>query len=1509
VNIGGVTTDKFAYITDFILSHSRFFHLHVIFISETHMREHSMMGTLCRAIGARWIGVNRPSQDGRHAGPHGGGIGFIVLDKQLDVRVLQSDPKGALAVSVSRRGMRPICMIGVYNPPRTSTTNTRGAGYSVEILDSVSDMYRQFARRHDTTLIIGDLNMRMGTVSKLHYTLDADANTDSRRYRLHSLCRELHVLPLHGRPTCVAASDMTGTWDLKGGAAPAGTAPAHCTSRALSSGTSGPWVSEVDYILTDAYTPMSRFKLGPVQHASLPDPPSTHLALAVQIRLSTAEAVPPPPTAQRPRAPQADYHDTGFWRHAGRAVQNSLELLLARGEPSDIAAHAAQIETAVINGMHAAKAATQRPKRSVRRTYRGLTLTPQVEELFDAARTARTAALRASQTVKRQRRTTGTCTFEELTAADELLATSQAANMAARKAADQYVRTRVSEFLRELERKRVANPHQLHVALRRIMSDSPVIHAPRAALPAEAAAAFPSFFQGLYTEKRGADQIPGISSNASAWHDDIPKTSAAQQAQFNGMLTDPIDAFEVMMCLFPVQEEWADYLPIRGHTGCTVCALHCQQMQEWDRDNPDSPMPDFGGHVWGGKAPGSAGITSEMLRWLRPDESHGGSLFQWRWNICSALARLFNRCLETGKVPTDSTFNESALTPILKKSTPGHTVDPASPDDYRGIATGNIIPKLLGLVILRRLSHWCISTGIIPPNQAGFMPYNSAEFHVFTALETLRHRARCKQDTYLLFLDLKKAYDSVHQEALWHILATMGVPTRLVDFLREWNRHRVTRVTINGALSGAFPVSKGLAQGDVLSPLLFNLYITVLMNRLRRLRGYAGVTWQGVVEGPNIRDLWYADDMLAFGHSAPQIQTVLDTIHEWSRDWGIDVGTGTGKTNVMFVPAAPGTVAPTEPLHIGTTAVPWVTEYKYLGYNLRTDLGNKGFLPAIRARMQRMLGMLLLRNRIVRSLSVTLQLQLTHSMILGCANYLLGVIPFTVAAQVASLDVPMRAAARVILGGHPSWANPQILAADSRFLPMAAVIAQHRTRFGQYLQLTPSRSAPAVAVMKALEGLRGTPLGTGRGVHQSWVSVTNRIHDDMHLYTGTRPQAAASVWDIHRVTAVAGRRYGYMLSRARDAALVDRVAAQPPDTSTPSAHAMSLLLIGRLDDPGCNQRSQRIAAVLGKHAFATPMSGWGAGGDGSVLALADRVNTARARIITRSRYGSLGMTLWPFALPGEFLYRRQPQDTDNRVLNTGGFPICPTTLAEWKASRRSCRLCGPLGDDGGEDIWHLLTSCTHPHVTSERAKIFEAAGGLLRAMCTTLLKSHQRITHDIPAAYRAAHGDVITLVDQGHPKTGTMDGHFATYRLLLCAPFSTYDVRQSARATRGVVRRADISGPPISDAGQMPLSHALGRLLDATLLPRARRRGTANMWGNWAYKHLLMLAGIHSCARQCVRPDVPCTCGRGGDGGDTDGAAEIRGGELNTFDDVNEMVEEIEFGETDDGSAALWAVD
>jgi hypothetical protein len=78
---------------------------------------------------------------------------------------------------------------------------------------------------------------------------------------------------------------------------------------------------------------------------------------------------------------------------------------------------------------------------------------------------------------------------------------------------------------------------------------------------------------------------------------------------------------------------------------------------------------------------------------------------------------------------------------------------------------------------------------------------------------------------HYLFVDFKKAYDSVTREVLYNILLKCGIPKKLVRLIKMCLNKTYRKVCVGELLSGTFPIQNGLKQGDALSALLFNFVL------------------------------------------------------------------------------------------------------------------------------------------------------------------------------------------------------------------------------------------------------------------------------------------------------------------------------------------------------------------------------------------------------------------------------------------------------------------------------------------------------------------------------------------------------------------------------------------------------------------------------------------------------------------------------------------------------------
>ena len=104
-------------------------------------------------------------------------------------------------------------------------------------------------------------------------------------------------------------------------------------------------------------------------------------------------------------------------------------------------------------------------------------------------------------------------------------------------------------------------------------------------------------------------------------------------------------------------------------------------------------------------------------------------------------------------------------------------------------------------------------------------------------------------------LDYAKAFDCVDHNKLWKILKDMGIPDHLTCLLRNLYAGQQATVRTGHGTTDWFQIGKGVCQGCILSPCLFNLYAEYIM-RNAGLEAQAGIK----IAGRNINNLRYADD-------------------------------------------------------------------------------------------------------------------------------------------------------------------------------------------------------------------------------------------------------------------------------------------------------------------------------------------------------------------------------------------------------------------------------------------------------------------------------------------------------------------------------------------------------------------------------------------------------------------------------------------------------------------------
>ena len=109
---------------------------------------------------------------------------------------------------------------------------------------------------------------------------------------------------------------------------------------------------------------------------------------------------------------------------------------------------------------------------------------------------------------------------------------------------------------------------------------------------------------------------------------------------------------------------------------------------------------------------------------------------------------------------------------------------------------------------------------------------------------------------YFCFIDYAKAFDCVDHNTLWKILKEMGIPDHLTCLLRNLYAGQEATIRTGYGTTDWFKIGKGVRQGCILSPCLFNLYAEYIMRNAGLEEAQAGIK----IAGRNINNLRYADD-------------------------------------------------------------------------------------------------------------------------------------------------------------------------------------------------------------------------------------------------------------------------------------------------------------------------------------------------------------------------------------------------------------------------------------------------------------------------------------------------------------------------------------------------------------------------------------------------------------------------------------------------------------------------
>ena len=305
--------------------------------------------------------------------------------------------------------------------------------------------------------------------------------------------------------------------------------------------------------------------------------------------------------------------------------------------------------------------------------------------------------------------------------------------------------------------------------------------------------------------------------------------------------------------------------------------------------------------------------------------------------LCFELAYMYNSCLQQGIFP--KAWGSSKVTPIPKTNR-----NSTDPKDWRPISQITLPGKILEKIIHSQITYYLDVNNILSDNQYGFRKERSTSFAIFEVLKNLYENWNENNFSGCVFIDFSRAFDSIDHTILAKKLELYGFDENSLKFMSNYMSNRVQRTTVNGHTSPPAQVTYGTAQGSILGPLIFILYVNDVFKSLNA----------------NTSIYMYADDTLLVCKAknatdvTEKAQKALDEIVTWCEENKLTINRG--KTKFMLVKHTK--VSGESQIKLGNYKIGTVSTHEYLGMVIDNKLSMNDYLDAMSKKTNAKIGIL-----------------------------------------------------------------------------------------------------------------------------------------------------------------------------------------------------------------------------------------------------------------------------------------------------------------------------------------------------------------------------------------------------------------------------------------------------------------------------------------------------------------------------------------------------------------------